>query len=149
MRRFEFGLEKVRRLRCASERQVLADLARALGAVREAEEKLRQVADRRDHVLSVIGRRLRQGRMDVAWIELHHRDLERFEREESRGRRALDASRAKYDAALEALRERQSERKALDTLHDKERERHEEETRREEGIVQDEIALSRHNRIVS
>lgn len=149
MKRFEFGLEKVRRLRCAAEKQALADLAGALGAVREVEERLRLLADRRTDILRVINRRLREGRMDVAWMELHHRDLERFDREESRGRRTLDAARRTYEAALETLSRRQSARKALDLLRDKARDRHEEETRREEGIVHDEIALSRHNRIVS
>lgn len=149
MKRFEFRLEKVRRLRVAAEREALADLARALGGVREAEEKLRGIAARRGEVLRLLDRRLQEGRIDVVWMDLHHRDLERLDGEEDRTRAALDAARRAYDEARESLRAKQGDRKALDSLFDRERERHDEEVRREEGIVQDEIAISRHGKSVS
>jgi len=146
MKRFKFRLDAVKRTRIVLEEEAMADLARALGQVREVEARLQVVAAERDEVLGRIDAGLGAQNLDVAWIERHHMDLARLDEAEERARNDLVAARAAYDEARTRLTERRADRKAMDVLEDKARMRHDEETRREEHVAMDDIAMQRYER---
>lgn len=146
MKRFKFRLEAVKRLRAAAEKEAMADLARALGRVRELEAAVHRIGAERQSVLQVVDQRLGAGQIDAGWIERHHGDLQRLDAAEEQARRELQRARAAYDEARAVLRRRQEHLRAMDVLEDKARERHDEEVRREEHVAMDEIALLRHGR---
>lgn len=146
MKKFQFGLEAVQRLRGAAEKEAMADLARALGTVRVLEATMTSIEDRRCSLLEVVETRFGTGELDVTWLERHHADLARLDGEEQRARVALVAARSSYEQAQGRLRDRRAERRAIDVLEDKARERHEEEFRRDEHLAMDEIAMQRHGR---
>lgn len=144
MLRFKFRLDAVQRLRLALEKEAMADLARALGRVREVEIQVDTIAAERRDVLARIDHRLGSGDLDVRWIERHHLDLARLDESDVQTRDELAVARGEYDEARARLGRRQADRKAMDVLEDKARMRHDEEVRREEHAVMDEIAMQRH-----
>ena len=148
MKKFNFKLQKIQRMRVAAEREALVELSRTVGAVREAEEHLRMIQERRVEVMASLRGTMDEAVVQVPVLERHHKDLDRLDGFEARGRQSLAAAQSAYDAAAEWLRERRGEVKALELLEEKERRRHQEECNREEGALQDELALARHDRRV-
>ncbi|MAG55204.1 MAG: flagellar export protein FliJ [Planctomycetes bacterium] len=146
MRRFQFRLAKVQKLRAAAEKEALLALARALQGLREAEAHLEAIRTQRQAVVDDLERHLATGRIDLSFIGLHHDEIAQLDDADERAITMIATARNAFEVAREEARIRQADRKALDHLEDRAREEHGEEERREEERLMDEVAAVLHRR---
>jgi len=146
--RFDFGLERVRKVRahaedCAKEALAasLAQRLRGEAVLRSVDEQLR--AAHGAHADAVTG-----AEVTVDAIMLRHRQayLERLERTKLVAALELDRADAEVDARRQVLTGASRKREVLDRLHDRQAAAHAQEFARHQGALLDEIALQAHVR---
>lgn len=146
MRAFRFRLQRVLDLREAAEKGALAELARWVAVLRNAEERGLLARRRRSEALASLAAVLAGGRLDPAELGRHHAGIEACEREIAAAGKAEEAARAGVARAQDELRARRRDRKALEICRDRALRDHREEERRQEERRMDEVASGRHAR---
>jgi flagellar export protein FliJ len=146
MRRFQFRLQAVLSLREMEEKQARQDLARAASAWRDALARQTAAVQRRIDVLETLTGHVDKGSLDLALIELHHREVARLDRVEILARREEEQARRRLDEAKASLAIRRRDLKAFESLREHDRDDHQVLARREEQLLMDEIASTRRRR---
>lgn len=146
--RFDFGLERVRKVRAHAEDRAKEALAASLAQRLRGEARLQSVDDQlraahTAHVGAVTG-----ADVTVDATTLRHRQayLERLERTKLVAALELDRADAEVDARREVLTGARRKREVLDKLRDRQAATHALDFARHQGALLDEIALQSHVR---
>lgn len=146
--RFDFGLERVRKVRahaedCAKEALAasLAQRLRGEAVLQSVDEQLR--AAHGAHADAVTGAEVA---VDATMLRHRQAYLERLERTKLVAALELDRADAEVDARRQVLTGASRKREVLDRLHDRQAAAHAQELARHQGALLDEIALQAHVR---
>jgi flagellar protein FliJ len=143
--RFDFGLERVRRVRAHDEDRAKEELATSLAHRERREAQLRAVAAQLDAARGTAAD-LQAPAMDIALLRARQAYVERLERTRLVTALEVDRAEAEVDARRSVVTAASRKREVLDRLHDRQFAAHRLELGRAEGIRLDEIALQGHLR---
>lgn len=141
MKRPGFRLERVLRVRKILEEEARADWAEAEVVAREIEASFHERRASRDQAQERLADEL--GEISPAAVLLHHDQIDGLTREAARVRERARTAQHHADQAFIPFEERRKDRRALERLHDRDRQRSRDEALRAEIAEQDEINLQR------
>lgn len=151
--RFDFGLERVRKVRAHAEDRAKEALSASLAQRLRGEARLRSVSEQLQTAHGAHVGALSGADVAVDATTLRHRQayLERLERTKLVAALDLDRADAEVDARRQVLTGASREREVLDRLHDRQAASHAQALARHQGALLDEIALQAHvrNRLVA
>ena len=142
---FTFRLERVRELREHAEGQAKEQLAASLTQQVRGEAMLREASARLAAAADT--RRAKEGNvLNAADLVAQERWAQALERDHEAAEAALRRYEAEVDERRAALGEASKEREVLERLKSRQRDAHQAESARREGVELDEMAIQRHAR---
>jgi flagellar FliJ protein len=141
--RFDFGLERVRKVRAHAEDRAKEELAASLAHRLRGEAQLQSLSEQ---LHAAHGAPVHAATVDATILRHRQAYLERLERTRMVAALELDRAEAEVDARREVLMGKSREREVLDKLRDRQAATHAQAFARHEGALLDEIALQAHVR---
>jgi flagellar export protein FliJ len=141
--KFRFRLAKLRRVRALQEDAARVAWAEAVALARVAEQAAAQRAEELESARRFLARERASRTTRPALLLAYEQALWSNEAAARRARERAVTLSGQADRLRTPYEQRRSDRKALDNLHDREREEHEGELRRREQLALDEIVSAR------
>ena len=141
--RFDFGLERVRKVRAHAEDRAKEELAASLAHRLRGEAQLQALSEQ---LHAAHGAPLHDSTVDATILRHRQAYLERLERTKLVAALDLDRADAEVTARREVLMAKSRDREVLDKLRDRQAATHAQAFARHEGALLDEIALQAHVR---
>ncbi len=145
MKKFEFKLEKLRKVRKLKEQQALKAMAHQNQKVVEAQEKLQQNRDEQENVKRFQDEN-RTGTVDIHSWKNYNLFLQRMRRDEIADIQAITEAQEMLEKKREVVQKRTTERKILDKIEEIQLDRYNKLLLNKEQKEFDDIASQRHKK---